>query len=348
MPRLRKPPAALPEVEDHSPPTDDVVIDLGEEDTPDVEVELSPAAPEPTSRTPDLAPPSEDDALKRAVEATARAEELQRQAQRDRDEAIRQAREREQELIRERNDRESAEYNSVLTAIAAEQSNLEKAEADYTAAASAGDWAIAAKAQRAMSLASARLDRLEEGKQAYDSRREEPRREPDRQPPQQQLAAQPSFEDRIAGLPVAAQTWLRKHPEFITDPTKTAEIGSVHDYVLKRKGVQQFSAAYFDALDTEFGFKTPEPQPEPVATPQIQRRSVPMSAPVSRDVPGATGQRNSRNITLTAEERIIARNSFTAPDMTNEQKELLYAQNKAKLHRQRANGEYRHTTEQTG
>ena len=66
-----------------------------------------------------------------------------------------------------------------------------------------------------------------------------------------------------------------------------------------------------------------------------------MTAPVSRDVPTASGQRQpSSKVTLTAEERQIARTSFTASDMTNEQKELLYARNKQKLAQQRANGAY--------
>lgn len=74
-----------------------------------------------------------------------------------------------------------------------------------------------------------------------------------------------------------------------------------------------------------------------------------MSAPVSRDVPTASGQRaSSTKITLSQEERQIARTSFTADNMTNEQKERLYAQNKQKLMRERANGSYRQTTEQTG
>ena len=73
-----------------------------------------------------------------------------------------------------------------------------------------------------------------------------------------------------------------------------------------------------------------------------------MTAPVSRDVPGPSGTRTTNRITLTPEERAIARTSFTATDMTDEQKERLYAMNKQKLNKMRANGEYRHTTEQTG
>ena len=75
-----------------------------------------------------------------------------------------------------------------------------------------------------------------------------------------------------------------------------------------------------------------------------------MSAPVSRDAPSMSGGPKSgkRVVDLSPEERAVARASFTAEDMTNEQKEKLYALNKEKLLKMRANGQYRHTTEQTG
>lgn len=66
-----------------------------------------------------------------------------------------------------------------------------------------------------------------------------------------------------------------------------------------------------------------------------------MTAPVSREVPSSSGERPaSTGMTLTAEERFIARNAFTDPNMTNAQKEKLYAMNKAKLQRERAAGRY--------
>lgn len=92
--------------------------------------------------------------------------------------------------------------------------------------------------------------------------------------------------------------------------------------------------------------------PKPLATPapaSPARRTVPVSAPVSRDVPMASsGRRGAPNRTLSAEERDIAHRSFTATDMTDTQKELLYLQNREKLHRMRESGEYRRTTEQSG
>jgi hypothetical protein len=348
MPRIKPPPAKpgtqeTPEIEEFTPPVGDIVIDLPDE-TGEVQIDVAPAAPaDPKPPAPES--PVDDNPLQKALDAQKRAEEMQRTAQRERDDALRRAQEREEELTRERGDREDAQYNSVLTAIAAEQSAIDKAEADYAAYAAAGDWASAGKAQRIMASASARLDRLEDGKQAFESKRETKPTAPVPQQPAPQAAPQ-DFEQRIAQMPEVAKGWLRKHPEFINDDAMNRKIGGVHNYLIDNKGLQPWSESYFDALDTEFGFKA-APAPAPAA--QSQRRSMPMSAPVSRDAPTPSGQRQTSNtMTLTEEERRIARTSYTAPDMTDAQKEYAYAKNKQKLQKMRANGEYRQTTEQTG
>ena len=348
MPRIKPPPAKpaseTPEIEEFVPAVGAIEIDLPDEPgETQIEVAPAPAAPAPPPE-----PPVEDNPLQKALDAQKRAEDMQRTAQRERDDALRHARERDEELTRERGDREDAQYNSVLTAIAAEQSAIDKAEADYAAYAAAGDWASAGKAQRIMASASARLDRLEDGKQAFEAKRETPKTTPPAAapPPASQPAPQ-DFEQRIAQMPEVAKGWLRKHPEFINDEAMNRKIGGAHNYLIDNKGLQPFSEAYFDALDTEFGFKA-APAAAPAA-PQPQRRSMPMSAPVSRDVPTTSGQRQtSTTMTLTEEERRIARTSYTADDMTDAQKEYAYAKNKQKLQRMRANGEYHHTTEQTG
>lgn len=304
------------DVEDDSPP-EPTVIDLAPEPTPEPEPTPAPA-------------PSNEDALRRALDATRRAEDLQRQLT----EARQQNVQRDQDL-------QEAQYTSILTHIGAEQASLDKAEGDYASFAAAGDWANAAKAQRAIATASSRIDRLEDNKAAFDTRREEIKRTPRQE-------AQPS-------LPSRAQDWLNSHPEFKTDVGKNNQLGSVHKYIIDRRGIEPFSDAYFEALDTEFGFKR-ETQAEPTSAPAPQRRSLPVSAPVSREVPTASGSRATNQIHLSAEERAIARSSFgpikgpdgKLVDLTNDQKERLYANNKAKLHAKRASGEYRHTTEQTG
>lgn len=350
MPKIKPPPArneaVAPVLERQEPlPTDDIEISLPEEEGGEAQVDL--AAPEPT---PEPAPaaaapaaePSGDDALQRALEAQRRAEDLQRAAQRERDEAIRQATERNQELERERLEREDAEYNSVLTAMAAEQSTLEKAEADYAAYASAGDWGNAAKAQRAMAQASARIDRLEDGKKAFEVRKEN-RPAPTAQPAPQPQQPQNPIERQIAGMPIPdnAKDWLRGHPDYLTDPRKNSKLQAAHWDALDDAGgeSQMGSQKYIDALETRLGLRQAAPAAEPQPQPQPQRRSMPVSAPPSRDVPTPSGQRaQSSKITLTAEERSIARQSMSW--LKPEEAEVEYARNKAKLARMRTNGEY--------
>lgn len=325
MPRLKPPPSERPTIEDNTLPTEPIEIELVPDEPVETEVELTPPVRVERRTTP---PAEEDSPLQKALEATRTAEETQARLQRERDEALRTASQRDVELTRERGDREDAQYNSVLTAISAEQSTLDKAEADYAGYASVGDWANAGRAQRIMSSASARLDRLEDGKLAFEQKREAAKTAP----PEQQRT-QPQQPE----LPDNAKAWLRKHPEFTTDNALNEKIGNAHNYLVKNRGIEAFSTAYFDALDTEFGFKGKDDEPEP----QPQRRSMPLSAPVSRDVPTADGQRQKPGtIKLSPEEVQIARTAFTASDMTNAQKELLYAQNKRKLQNMRANGQY--------
>jgi hypothetical protein len=88
----------------------------------------------------------------------------------------------------------------------------------------------------------------------------------------------------------------------------------------------------------------------PVAPPTPRARSLPVSAPVSRDVPTASGGRalDARSIVLSPAEREIARNSFGPikdasgnwVDLSNAEKEFRYAQGKARLAALRASGEY--------
>jgi hypothetical protein len=77
------------------------------------------------------------------------------------------------------------------------------------------------------------------------------------------------------------------------------------------------------------------------------RRSVPVSAPVSRDVPTSGGLREaSVDTRLTAEERDVARRSYHY--LPPAEAEKLYWQMREKLRRARRDGTYRQTTEQTG
>jgi hypothetical protein len=63
------------------------------------------------------------------------------------------------------------------------------------------------------------------------------------------------YMDWRRSMPTNAVAWLRKHPEFLMDAAMNRKIGGAHNYLVDNKGLQPFSEAYFDALDTEFGFK---------------------------------------------------------------------------------------------
>lgn len=76
---------------------------------------------------------------------------------------------------------------------------------------------------------------------------------------------------------------------------------------------------------------------------QAPARRVPVSAPVSRGVPTASGRQDIGTITLTAEERAIARNSFGAVSglhMSDHDKERMYAANKRRYLAMLASGQY--------
>jgi hypothetical protein len=91
-----------------------------------------------------------------------------------------------------------------------------------------------------------------------------------------------------------------------------------------------------DALMREAEAHLAEYQPEPAASPPAKRRSIPMSAPVSRDIPGASGQRIDNGNTLRADERQIARVSF--PHLSPPQAEYAYLQNKKRMMAMKADG----------
>lgn len=341
MPRLSPPRAKRVTVEEPLPgeatlPGEDVVVELSEDDLDGLTIEVTP---DPEIPEPEVTPePAPEDAVANALAAQQRAEELVRTANRERDDAIRHANERQGELERERGDREEAQYNSVLTSMAAEQATLEKAEADYAAFFQSGDAAGVAKAQTVISRAVARLDRLEDNKATIDQQRAA-KPEPRRDAP----LVNRTVDEQISGmkLPENAKTWLRAHPDLVSDPNKLRRLGTLHQYVTD-KGVAEFTVPYFDALETELGLKTAPAAAPAAPAAQPQRRSMPVTAPVSRDVPTSSGQRQTTQHTLSAEEVRIAHSSFTDPTgkMTNADKERAYLLNKIKLQKMRSNGMY--------
>ena len=261
------------------------------------------------------------DALK-AAEAEAQrqlAESRAREAA-----AINAANQRGEALYQAENAREQAQYDAVLNAIGAAQAEADKAQDDLAAAMAEQDFRKAAEAQRRLSIATTRQVQLEDGKAAFEARAEQPRHEP--------LRAAPTVDpiDAMSHLSPKQKTWLKSHREVQSDNAQLARLGAAHWDALK-EGHQQDSDGYFQVLEERLGYRqavrAEAKEPEP------QRRSVPMSAPVSRDAPSlSTGRPTTTRVELTAAQREAARISGV-DDVT-------YARNLLRLNSLKQQGHY--------
>jgi hypothetical protein len=175
---------------------------------------------------------------------------------------------------------------------------------------------------------------------------------------QQQRPTVEQIIDNAPGLTDHKRAFLKANPVFVTDAfhqqllakhyqaARVAGIGDDTPEINKaildgvaRDLEQQRQAASLQLRSDPTPAAAPQPAPPAPAPPPI-KRSAPVTAPVSRDVPMISGQRaaDMRSITLTAEERAVARNSFTDPNMSPEEKERLYASNKRLMLQRRAAG----------
>jgi hypothetical protein len=243
--------------------------------------------------------------------------------------AIQAANQRGEQLFQAQGEREQAQYDAVLNAIGAAESEATRAENDYAAALAAQDFAGAAQAQRRMSIATTRLVQLEDGKAAFEARQgqEQPRPEPIR-------AASPA--DPIDGNPNLSgrqKEWLKSHRDAQTDPEKLKRLGAAHWYALS-EGHAQDSDAYFQVLEERLGYRQAaakvQDDPEPESQP---RRSMPMSAPVTRESPSiSTGRATPTRVELNPSQREAARIS----NLTD----VEYARNLLRLQALKKEGHY--------
>lgn len=332
MPRLRTP---LSKQEDiNKVPIDQPVdIALPIEDAPAPVEAAEPAdgekpAPivEPTVREqPELVEPNP---LQKQIDDLRRAEQLQAQrmqAERQhREDLERQLRDRTSDVERFRGNAEQAQYDSILNAIAAAKAESETAKRDLKSAGIEQDWDRVTDAQERLSGATARLVTLDDGKIAFEARYRERREESPESRPNPQPQQQDAFETTIAAFPDAAKGWLRNHREYVTDPRKNAKIQSLHWDVID-EGHEQFTPAYFESMESHLGLR------QPISN--GSGNGVQVSAPPTRDVPsGSNGNRSSTRITLTPEQREMARISGVD--------ELTYVKGIQELEARKKNGHY--------
>ncbi len=319
------------------PPDRGVTVELSAEDpkkTEGAEVEKTepvsepePQVTEPETEQEEVEEP-ESPLAKQLADLKAAEELAQRQLAESRareEQAVRAAHEQTRELMRERAGRDQAEYDAVLNALGAAQSEVDRATSDWEVAMSAQDFRTASEAQRRLAIASNRVVGLEDSKVMLESRREE-----QRATPQQQYNADPiaAAIDSMNNLSAKQRDWLKGHRDAYTDPAKNAYLGAAHHDAI-RAGHAQDSDGYFQLLEEKLGYRQARAE---------QRKSVPVSAPVSREAPTLSGAPASPSrITLTQAQREAAR--IAGID------EFTYAKNLLKLNARKKDGHYQ---EQTG
>lgn len=283
----------------------------------------------------DPEPSEETSALRKQLDDLQKAEALSRQqtaeAQRREQEAIQLVNQHAERTATAEAAQEVSLYNETVNALSAAQADADKAQTDYAVAMEAQDYTAAAEAQRRMSTATSWITRYESDKTYLERRAEAlknaPKQEPKRQ--QQQLTVDQHI-DQMNQLSPQQKSWLKQHPDALTDPVKNQGLGWAHHKAVGA-GFAPNSDEYFAALETELGYRKTE------ADPVVERKgtnTMPVQAPVQRSAPSMSngGSVSPTRVELTPEQREHARISGVD--------EVTYARNYLRLQQLKQQGHY--------
>lgn len=222
---------------------------------------------------------------------------------------------------------QDSELSTVLNAIEAVEAQGASAERAYADAMEKGDWAAAAKAQRAMAAAETRLLTLQNGKAAMEDRAKRGTMEGRVDAPQ--ITPQPRNIDPVEHL--ASQVsprsgdWIRKHPEVAGNVSR---LSAAHNLAVL-DGLTPDTDEYFQFIED----KVLKKQPAAPETHQThERRAATVSAPVSGSPAPRTSGAGASTVTLSPTERDMARSIY--PEMSAAEAEKHYATNKLALIRE--------------
>ena len=243
--------------------------------------------------------PSDPDAkkLQEQLEAALAAQQTEK-ARADKSE--REAAERIAEANRaaeEARKRTSALEGDVINGgLAAAQSERDSAKAALQTAGEAGDWKAIAEAQSRIGRAEAKILSFESGAAEIAERTEAEKHKPEPKPAVRQA---PSFSDAVRSNPDLMQTekdWMLKNETAFKDADFNKKLDFAYRGAMSA-GLVRGSQAYFDHIEKATGL---------VADNQDDR-STSVQAPPSRNERGSDGRPSSNRITLTPEERDMAK-----------------------------------------
>lgn len=187
----------------------------------------------------------------------------------------------------------TSQLETVESGIAAAEAEAANAEAAISAALEAGDGPALARAQRAMSIAVSRGERLKEAKDDLaDAAKRKPTQDAQtrQQPPQRRAPADP-VEAMIAanGISAKSAAWIRAHPEVVTDKKMNARMMAAHNLALA-DDIAVESEEYFQRIEEGIKPAVTKTAAKPAAQQQQNDGRRPSSAAASAS--GASGGLN--------------------------------------------------------
>ncbi len=198
---------------------------------------------------------------------------------------------KDQEIAEVRKEVVTSQLDTVTTGIQAAEADASSAEQEFIAAAEKGDFAAQARAQRKISAAESRIQRLKEAEgDLKDQAATKPaaRQESRPEPRQQQ---QDPVEAVASTLSPKSAAWIRAHPDCITDRKKNARMLAAHNMALA-DDVEVDSKDYFARIEAAI-------EPAKVESKVNIRPSAPV-APAGNSSGGMNG--GGMTVTLTKRE----------------------------------------------
>lgn len=242
----------------------------------------------------------------RRIQEEVRARQEMERVARDRENLIRQ---REQEALRSKTRAEDAEYDAILNAISAAETEAGHAERDIALATETANPQLVAEASRRLARAESRLVQLQDGKEAIERGKTMAKENKDgvQGQGQTQSQRQPTVEEYIDMLPNlmgSQRDWLKRHPDAISDQRKNLKLQAAH-IEAEDSGIRIGSEDYYRILEEKLGYRKYEGA-------KLQEDAgdddgPPVGAPPSRSATNpATGRPASSRITLSPEQREMA------------------------------------------
>jgi hypothetical protein len=287
---------------------------------------------EPTIRVKDDKPQAKDDReralhdLKKQYEHQKRVAEAEREARRQ---AEYYAHQQAQQVGYARNEVQDSNLKIILNAIDATEQAAANAEFEYAQAMASGDYAHAAKAQRAMAQAESHLLQLQNGRQRLEETLQQPAEGSMYAPPV------PNFEPQIPQDPIEmyaerlaprSAEWLRAHPDAVQ---KLGKLTRAHQDAIE-DGIVPETDDYFNFIESRLGYDS-EPRVESRRSEPapVNRRSL-ASAPVSSAASvSSRSSGNGNTMVLSPDEVEMA--VLAEPELSRDKAIESYARNKAYL-----------------